>query len=461
MNRRLLLERGARALALGAVMALLLLTWRQGTGAGEPTLGGWRVLPADSTAAWATLRTIATEPSRDTLRWRFEALPAPGVRTGLNAVARRAGTVLWEDRTRARGLAASLNPAMHAAGAWRLQVAAPAGAPLVVADAGSTLDSLTVPPTGVMGWQLAALAGVATVRLPTATLPLLSPRDPAPPAPRVIRLIASAGWEAKFLTASLEEAGWRVDGTLAIAPRAAVRIGAPVPAPLTSRTVAAVVVLDSANADVAAISRYVRGGGGLLLSGEAAALSRWRPLVPVQVGTLVAGLAGALTSDRPRLGLAAYALRPAVDAALLVADTLGARTVRPLVVARRLGAGRVGVSALHETWRWRMEGREDGAAAHRRWWLNLVESVAGSAGLVGAPAFPVDPRWPGAQAPYADLVARLGPPVAPVALPSGSAAAPVRTAAPAARIDWRLPLFLLAMAGLLVEWSSRRLRGAR
>ena len=459
MSRRQV-EQGARTVAIGAILALLLLAWRRGATAADRAPDGPRALPSDSVAAWAFLREAAMAPRRDTVQLRLEALPVPSVRAGLGSWSRHAAIVRWEDGTRTRGLAGSLQPVFRADGAWRLQVAAPPGAPLVVADSGGVLDSLGVPSPGVLGWQLAALDGVATVRLPGATLRLAA-SDPAdPPVPRVIRLVANPGWEAKFLTAALEESGWRVDGMLAIAPKASVRLGAPAPAPLAPRTVAALIVLDSAPADVAAIARYVRGGGGLLLAGEAAALPRWRALVPGQVGVLEAGLAGALTSERPRLGLAAYALRPAADAVPLASDTLGGGAVRPLVAARRLGEGRVVVSALHDTWRWRMEGRDDGAAAHRTWWLELVESVSG---LMPSEARmrPADARWPGAQAPYADLIARIGSPLRRDSASRPPAAPAGRRAVDSSGVDWRFPLFLLAMAALLVEWSSRRLRGAR
>ena len=467
-----------RLMAVGAILALLLLTWRPPTDPVPRPPSASPLLPSDSVAAWAFLRAVAMGPGRDTLRLRLEALPAPSVRAGLGTLARRTDAVRWEGSTQAKGFASSLQRVTRAPGAWRMQLSAPPGAPLVVADSGGVLDSLTMPSTGVVGWQLTALNGVVEVRLPTAALRLDAVDPSVPPAARVVRLVANPGWEAKFLTAALEEAGWRVDGVLAIAPRASVRLGAPVPAPLSPRTVAAVIVLDSAPADVPAIARYVRQGGGVVLAGEAAALPRWRALVPGQIGALEAGLAGALTSERPRLGLAAFALRPAADAVPLVADTLvsnprvsgprGEGLVRPLVVARRLGEGRVVVSALHDTWRWRMEGRDDGTAAHRTWWLDLVESVSG---LLPSEARPRhgEARWPGARAPYADLVARIGPPSEPPSgPPSGHATASPRTGESGGRgavastgADWRLPLFLVALVALLVEWSSRRLRGAR
>ena len=454
------LERGARTVAVCAVLGLLWLTWRQGGGGAERAPTIWRALPPDSVAAWTFLRQVATAPRRDTLRLHLDALPVPSVRAGLGTLSRGSVGVQWEDRTWARGLAASAQAAARVDGGWVLQVAAPPGTPLVVADAGSTLDSLTAPANGVMGWQLAAVDEAVTVRLPTAALQWLPKDEPPAVAPRVVRLVASPGWEAKFLTAALEEAGWRVDGALEIAPRAIVRIGAAVPATLTPRTVAAVIVLDSAAADVAALTQYVRRGGGLLLAGEAAALARWRAVVPGQVGALEPGLAGALVSDRPRLGLAAVALRPASDAVLLAVDTLGVRTVRPLVAARRLGEGRVVVSALHETWRWRMEGRDDGAAAHRRWWLDLVESVSARESS-GARDRDRPSDWPGAQAPYADLVARIGPPIQSSASPGRSNDAAAGSVVTSSGLDWRFPLFLLALVALLVEWSSRRLRGER
>ena len=102
--------------------------------------------------------------------------------------------------------------------------------------------------------------------------------------------------------------------------------------------------------------------------------------------------------------------------------------------------------SIDESWRWRMEGPADGVAAHRAWWSSLVAAVA------YAPTVPRPIRVDalgddGLDAPRARLVDALGEPTAPDA-------APVRGAA---LRPWVLVAALLL---LLLEWASRRLRGA-
>jgi hypothetical protein len=99
-----------------------------------------------------------------------------------------------------------------------------------------------------------------------------------------------------------------------------------------------------------------------------------------------------------------------------------------------------------ETWRWRMAGGDEAAAAHREWWSRLVAAVAYA---------PLVPRGSGVasvdETPLASLVDALGP-----ATPMDRRLAP-RT--DEARITWIL--FTLVATSLLAEWTARRLRGAR
>jgi hypothetical protein len=117
-----------------------------------------------------------------------------------------------------------------------------------------------------------------------------------------------------------------------------------------------------------------------------------------------------------------------------------------MIAARRLDAGRVMQVGYDETWRWRMAGGDESAAAHREWWSRLVGAVAYA---------PLVPRGPGVRSidetPLASLVAALGP---PTLLDAGLVAHGDN-----ARITWML--FILVAACLIAEWASRRLRGAR
>jgi hypothetical protein len=117
-----------------------------------------------------------------------------------------------------------------------------------------------------------------------------------------------------------------------------------------------------------------------------------------------------------------------------------------MIAARRVDAGRVMQVGYDESWRWRMAGGDEGAAAHREWWSRLLAAVAYT---------PLVPRNSGViavdETPLASLVDALGP-----ATPTNARLAP-RT--DSRRITWIL--FTLIVVSLLAEWTSRRLRGAR
>jgi hypothetical protein len=169
------------------------------------------------------------------------------------------------------------------------------------------------------------------------------------------------------------------------------------------------------------------------------------------VAAPVPGVAGALTSDRPRRGLT---LRAAVR---LKADAvpLERQDDRVAAVARRVGSGRVVLLGYVDTWRWRMLGGDGGPAAHRAWWSRVVSSVAYAPRLArdgvttSGAALPAADSLPDA-APYAHAVAALGAPLA---------SSPVAAAAEARELPWWI--FVLVAGALLAEWASRRLRGAR
>jgi hypothetical protein len=134
------------------------------------------------------------------------------------------------------------------------------------------------------------------------------------------------------------------------------------------------------------------------------------------------------------------------------------------VAARRLGAGRVIQVGFDESWRWRMAGAPGAEAAHRDWWSRIVGSIAYAPVVREAPAAPAGAdtrslrsasshpeRSEGSalSAPLALVIDRLGPP---------------RAAAPADFERWSPDsriLLALMLVLLLIEWTSRRLRGAR
>ena len=120
------------------------------------------------------------------------------------------------------------------------------------------------------------------------------------------------------------------------------------------------------------------------------------------------------------------------------------------VAARRVGAGRVVQSGYDETWRWRMAGGDEAASAHREWWSRLVSAVA-YAPLVQRTSTGDVALGTIDETPLASLIDALG-------------SATTLTAGLAPETDGTAPtrvLFALVVASLLLEWASRRLRGAR
>ena len=391
------------------------------------------------------------------------AVPRARARALLGAVDGADITVQWIDRTQAAGLALSAAAVAGPSGAVDVRVAGAMAAspavlaPLVLRDGGGTLDSM--PNTRRAGWRLASVSPPlrASVGASEASVAVVTPLFA-----RRVMLMAQPGWESKFTAAALEEAGWPVDGSYRVSPRAAVTLGAP--ARLDTARYAVVVLLDSMSVDAAGITRFVRQGGGLVLSGDALRIAALASISPVRATSLRGAVAGALLTEAPARGLEAWELVANRGASVVQSDPSDHGHVEPVLVAQRVGAGRVVASAYRNSWRWRMEGTDDGAAEHRAWWGGVLALAAGVPS--GAPAAAGDSlvdAFPGDAAPYADLVGRLGGPVA--AAGAGEPAPVLARTAFAAQMD-RLRaapglLFMIIALALLGEWASRRLRGNR
>jgi hypothetical protein len=261
----------------------------------------------------------------------------------------------------------------------------------------------------------------------------LAVAKPADVAPRAVFVVGDAGWESKFVAGALEERGWKVVTRFAVAPGVNVRAGEQLQ--LDTAHLAAIVAIDSSvEALGPTVRHFVEQGGGLVLAGSAAGAPSVSPLAAGSVGPRVRRNVAA--SDTIGLGTTGYF--PVAS----VRDDAVALERRPggvAVAARRIGAGRVLQVGYDDSWRWRMAGAAGSEAAHREWWSRVVSSVAYA------------PVGPNAQktfdAPVASLFGRLGPP---------------RPAPVAARgnFDPRLMLGLILLL-LLIEWTSRRLRGLR
>ncbi len=438
-----------------AVAAFALAAWQRLRPAPESPPASQR---ADARALPAALARWTAEPV-PAVHVAFDSLPDAHTRAWLGALAGAGTRVTWR-AARAPALVASAERVTDPAGGLRVDAAAPDGATLVVADALGLLDSARAGAGGATfrlvdaGPGLAVRAAGGGARLPT-------PPPPARLGAAVV--VARAGWEGKFTAAALEERGWLVRTRFVVDPGVVVE-GASGGTPgradaasalgdprLDTGTVAVVVALDSSAAALApAIARYVRGGGGLVLAGEAAlapGLAELAPAVPALVAT--DDSAGALRPlERLRGDASPLAYRTVAGARVLVA------------AARRAGAGRVVQVADEATWHRRLRADDAAPAAHRAWWGQVVAAAAyagappnasPNASAGAARPSPLDP--PAADpAPLAAAVAALGAPADP------PAAAP----APARPAERRVPdavLVPLALGALLAEVASRRLRG--
>lgn len=363
--------------------------------------------------------------------------PTALVRDSLAARARAGDRVTWSGTVAA--VAAAAEPVRDPSARTRLH--AVGEGPLAVADSLGAIDSL---PAGDAPAPTAGAVAVAGVRGRLAVRDGATVARGAPwpgDAPGRVLVLGRVGWESKFTIAALEEAGWAVDARLRLADTVRVTQGrALAPAPGAH---AAVVVLDTAvGAEGAAIARFVRAGGGLVLSGEAVEAPSLAALAPAARARRVAGERDAFDGGDARHGLPLRAL----EALRADAVVLERRDGAVAVAARRVAAGRVAQAGYEESWRWRMQGDADAPAAHRAFWNDLVAAVAAEPPRAAPP--PVAASGADESAPRAALVQRLGPPVAePPSL------APTAAPLPA----WIGALILIL---LVAEWASRRARGA-
>lgn len=326
-------------------------------------------------------------------------------------------------------------PGLHASGAGSSD--APG---LVVMDDAGIIDSVPPGETAMLG---AHLSGPTRAHpLGDTSRVLASTRVGDSLVVRRVLVLGMAGWESRFLTAALEEAGWAVDARLGVAPTATVTQG--VVRPDTARHSAVVVVDSSAAPLAAAIAEYARSGGGVVLLPDALSLSALRGIAPGSRGSVIPAETGMLTSADPRHGLPLVPITSLRDGTAI----LETRDGHAAVAARRVAAGRVVQVGFQDTWRWRFSADDGALAAHRSWWSSIVGSVA-YAPPIFQPA--ANPWTTMDEAPVAAAVATLGAPAE--SLPDVAAGFEGRSPS----LQWWL--FGVAAVALLAEWASRRLRG--
>jgi hypothetical protein len=408
------------------------VTWRSTAALGPSR--EWREAPSsvlrDSLAAWTL------DPRAESLHVTLDELPGRRERDWLVALRRAGAAVTWSSKG-STALALTIEPANDPSGGVRASFAAPVGSSVVVSDSLGVLDTVsTAGPSASL--RARALLGVASVAVGADSARAVI-RDSL--ARRGVVVLGSAGWEAKFIIAALEESGWNVSARLAVAPGIFVRQGS---AELDTSVTGVVVALDSTAArDARDIARFVNSGGGLVLAGGAARGAGLRSLAVGATGVRVNAASIAFSDSAPRRALGFFPIS-AGESTVPIESRDGAIAV----AARRVGAGRVIQEGYDATWRWRMQGGSDSPEAHRAWWSQLVGSAADrDSQPVKYDAAAVDP------APLAAAFAALGAPTAAELGRGGGAAA--SAAAPALRGGMLLALFAM----LLAEWASRRLRG--
>lgn len=421
-SRRRRLELGCR------IAAFAVLGWL--IGASLVPAGDRSVERATSRDIGARLAGWTRLPSTVALHADFSTAPDPYIADWLGALRRAGHAVAWSGAPPAVTIAA--DALADPAGGLRIDVAAPSGAEVTVRDAASAIDSVRVATLGAtMTASIAVDSIVAETRGQRFSAPV-----PERARVRAALVVGQAGWEGKFVARALEERGWTVMARFGVAPRVDVTQGAV--APLDTGRISVVIAIDSTveSLGTAALERFVREGGGLVLVGAAGSSRAVASLAPGSLGPRTRP--ALLPTDT--IGLGATGFYP-VRSLEPNATALDQRAGGVAVAARRVGAGRVLQVGYDDSWRWRMAGGPGSEAAHRIWWSRVAASVAyvplgGSAGREGS----------GAMAPVAHLVDRIGPARAPVQR-SGSR-----------RVDSRI-LMAIIMTLLLTEWGSRRLRG--
>jgi hypothetical protein len=329
--------------------------------------------------------------------------------------------------------AIAMEPRADPAGSVEVSVAAPESALVVLRDTLGALDSAAATAAGVH----------AIVPRPRTTLDAVV----GPVAARGARhdslelgrllVIGRAGWESKFAVAALEERGWKVDAHIVLSPKGDVRQGEM--AAIDTARYSAVLALDStAWRYDDRIARFVRQGGGLVLWAPAARGGALARLAPGRPGAVIQDDGAPPSDSAPRRDLTLVPITSVADDAVI----LERRGNDVSVAARRVGVGRVIETGYTNSWRWRMAGGDAAPERHREWLAGLVASVA-HARRIHLEAPPTD------VAPLASLVDRLGP---------STPAPPERGRDDGQRSRW---IFAAICAALLLEWSSRRLRGVK
>ena len=412
------------------VAAFGLLGWLLGSS--FFTSSSRRTERANAATVSTHLQAWTRAPATTAIQLDLSVVPDAWVVDWLAALRRSNHLVSWSGSPPAVALATE--PVADPQGGVRIDVAAPSGATVVVRDEGGVIDSARVSTLGATIVTPIVIGAVsASVGAQRA---MATPVDSAPVRSAVV--IGGAGWEGKFIVSALEERGWPVTARFSVAPNVDVTQGAPLVID-TARASVVIAIDSSIQSRAAALERFVKSGGGLILAGPAAQSRALRGLAPGAVGARTRPTVH--PSDTMRLGTTGFYPVTSLNAGGVALDR---RADGVVLAARRVGAGRVLQIGYDDSWRWRMAGAPGSERAHREWWSRLVASVA---------YVPPSPARPSSEAessaPLARMVDRLGP--AQSLLDTTTSRPPV---------DRRI-LLAIILSLLIIEWGSRRLRGLR
>jgi hypothetical protein len=344
------------------VGVFVLLGWLLGTSV-IPT-SGRRAETVNGASLERRLPAWTRLPPSVALHANLDATPSGAAIEWLAALRHSGHSVTWTGAP--PPLAVSAEAVADPRRGTRIDLAAPSGSEVALRDDAGVFATLRVANFGasvsaptVVGRIAAAIRGeTASVRAPD-TAHVLS-----------VVVVGSAGWEGKFVVTALEERGWPVIARFAVAP--GVDVGQRAPLVLDTARIAAVIAIDTSLGGLgAAIERYVRSGGGLILAGPSSLARSAAALAPGVLGARFRP--AALPVDT--IGLGATGFYP-VTSLGSGGIALERRPGGVSMAARRIGAGRVIQVGYDDSWRWRMAGGQGSDAAHRVWWSRLVSSVA-------------------------------------------------------------------------------------
>ena len=413
------LEWTARALLLACLLILLWRVWSPASVSSEESVTSRDL--TESLRRWTT----AAAPIRAEVR--LDRLPTAVERDWLAALAHGGSEVAWSGELDPLAVeAVASGEPQHS---YVIRVSGAPGADMRISDGAREIAAVAAGAVAA-SMRTTVLSGPVSVDAAGGRASAAAPR-----ARRVGRaaLIGPAGWETKFVIAALEERGWRVDSRVTVGP--GVSVGTLGQAALdTSRYAAAVVIEQLPGGWLPQLTRFVRTGGGLIVAGGAVRDRSLSALLPAQPGR---ALAVRDTAVVRRDGLGGFSVTPGPRGVVL--ET---RAEAPVVVAGRVGNGRVVLAGYADTWNWRLRGDEDALEAHRDWWSAVVGAAAYAPDTAQAIHSPE-------SAPLAALHAALGPPET-----AGSSDLLRDRGVPVEAL-----LFGLATLSLLAETVSRRRRG--